>query len=351
MRSVSRSRLLLYTVAVWVVLAVAAEVGLRLVGLGPPRAADLAPRYSKFQPDDELIWALKPDWDGFELNNVPVHHNSLGLRGAEPGSPGGNGPFRILFLGDSVTYGHHLPGSQTIPHLLENELRARPGRPLEVINAGVPGYSTFQEAAQLRRLGRKIAPHLVLLGFCLNDVTERYRSLATFGGPRYFMINVDTAAGLSWPRRLWLSSAIRQAVVRMVRAAARSGEAYRLRTLWEEPENPKIVAAWRTVLDEIDQIAAEAEALGVPLAVIIYPHARQVEMASGAEAPQQMLTAHLSSRSIPHLDLLGPLRRSPLRMQQIFFDLTHFSAPGAQQAAQEIAEFIRAEGLVAGPDQ
>ena len=346
-RALPWPRRILYTVAIWAVVVGVLEIGLRLTGLGPPRAVELAPQYSKFLPDPELIWVLKPNWNGFEFNDVPVHHNSLGLRGPEPAPPGPDGPLRVLFVGDSVTYGHNLPAAATIPRRLQEHLQARTRRPIEVINAGVPGYSTFQEAIQIRRHGETLAPGLILLGFCLNDVTERYTSLAAFGGPRYFMLDVDTAAGLSWVQRIWLASATRESVVRLVRSAARRGEAYRLRALWEEPDSPEIVEAWRTVLDEIDSAAQEAAGLDVPLAVVIYPPARQVEMESGADDPQRRLAAHLERRAIPYLDLLGPLRRSRYRMQQMFLDVTHFSAKGTEVVSREVADFIVGTGLVA----
>jgi len=96
------------------------------------------------------------------------------------------------------------------------------------------------------------------------------------------------------------------------------------------------------VFTEIDQIAGEAQSLGARLAVIVYPHARQVEMPSGGEAPQEKLGAYLEARGIPFLDLLGPMRDSPFRMQQLFLDPTHLSPPGAAIAAKAIAEFILA---------
>ena len=339
-------RRILFTLAIWAGVVVLLEAGLHLAGLGPPRAVDLAPAYSKFVPDPRMIWALKPDWNGFEFNDVPVHHNSLGLRGPEPGPVGAGDSVRILFVGDSVTYGHNLPAAATIPRRLQDQLEGRSARSVQVVNAGVPGYSTFQEAAQIRRHGATLSPDLILLGFCLNDVTERYTSLAAFGGPRYFMLDVDTATGLSWPRRLWLGSSLRATGVRLLRGASRRGEAYRLRALWEEPGSAKILAAWQTVLDEIDQAAEEAGRLGVPLAVVIYPHARQVELASGTEDPQRTLIAHLEKRRIPYLDLLAPLRESSYRMQQMYLDVTHFSATGTEVVAPEIADFIVSHGLL-----
>jgi lysophospholipase L1-like esterase len=209
-----------------------------------------------------------------------------------------------------------------------------------VINTGVPGYSTFQSAGQLRRFGEQLAPDMVLLGFCLNDVTERYTKLAAYGGSRIFMLNVDTARGLAWPNRVWLASAIRQAFVGLIRGAASRGQDYRLRALWEEPDSSPIAEAWKTVFREIDDIRAEATRLGVPLGILIYPLAVQVEISSGYEAPQQVLATHLAGQGIPYLDLLAPLRDSPLPMRQLFLDITHFSPSGTVEVARIAASFV-----------
>src|SRR5438093_278244 len=74
------------------------------------------------------------------------------------------GGFRIVCLGDSVTFGFRVPlvfpdkptvydpYAQPYPRLLEDRLRAaNPGRWIEVIALAVPGYSSHQGRAWLQR--------------------------------------------------------------------------------------------------------------------------------------------------------------------------------------------------------
>src|SRR6185295_13051929 len=97
--------------------------------------------------------------------------SSLGFRGREHAVPKPPGAFRILGLGDSFTFGRHAP-DEVYLELLEARLRAR-GFPVDVINAGVPGYDTAQELGQLRKAGLGLGPDLVLLGFFVTgDVLE-----------------------------------------------------------------------------------------------------------------------------------------------------------------------------------
>jgi hypothetical protein len=128
-----------------------------------------------FTPDPVRRIRLAPNYSGW-FAGVPVHINSLGLRD-EREYPIVKRPntFRILVLGDSVTFGHGSVAAHTYPRLLEDDLRAwRPDVDWQVWNAAVPGYNTSQELAQLLDLGPVAKPDLVVVGFYENDVTDNF---------------------------------------------------------------------------------------------------------------------------------------------------------------------------------
>lgn len=108
--------------------------------------------------------------------DVPVHTNSLGLRDdREYDLRKKPGTFRILVLGDSVTFGHGSIAENTSPRLLEGKLRAwRPEVDWQVWNAAVPGYNTAQELAHLLEVGPSFQPDLVIVGFYENDLFDNY---------------------------------------------------------------------------------------------------------------------------------------------------------------------------------
>lgn len=125
-----------------------------------------------FLSDPVLGQRLAANYDGW-FAGVPARTNSLGFRDtreytlAKP-----PGTFRILVLGDSVTFGHGALYETSYPFLLEQRLREwRPDVKWEVWNLGVPGYNTAQELAQLHQVGERYAPDLVIVGFFLNDFT------------------------------------------------------------------------------------------------------------------------------------------------------------------------------------
>lgn len=120
---------------------------------------------------------LAPNYDGW-FAGVPVRTNSLGFRDrrdytlAKP-----PGVFRILVLGDSVTFGHGTLDDTTYPYLLEQELRRwRPEVNWEVWNLGVPGYNTAQELQYLLEIGPRASPDLVIVGFYPNDFTDNAKA-------------------------------------------------------------------------------------------------------------------------------------------------------------------------------
>jgi len=116
-----------------------------------------------------LSFMLKP---GFEGKKAPVTHNSLGFRGPEITLKKPENTYRIACLGGSSTYGHG-PTSQakTWPALLEAKLRTYyPGMPIQVINCGTSGYSTFENMVNLPLRIVDLEPDLLIVYQSINDM-------------------------------------------------------------------------------------------------------------------------------------------------------------------------------------
>jgi hypothetical protein len=125
-------------------------------------------RYSEY-PD--LIYELKPNIDtGY--SGARVRTNSEGLRAErEYARPKPPGVYRVLLLGDSQTFGNGVELEDTFGYLLEQELHRRSqGRRVEVINSGVDGYCTGQQAAFLESRGIGYDPDCVIILFIGNDL-------------------------------------------------------------------------------------------------------------------------------------------------------------------------------------
>ena len=102
-------------------------------------------------------------------------NNSLGMRDHERDTGiSAAKSFRILFLGDSMVQGYGVPLEESMVYLLENRLNEVPRRQrIDVLNAGVFGYSPMLEYLCLQELAPIVQPDLVMVGFFVgNDVGD-----------------------------------------------------------------------------------------------------------------------------------------------------------------------------------
>jgi lysophospholipase L1-like esterase len=82
---------------------------------------------------------------------------------------------RIVSLGDSYTVGYEVENEETFSQVLERELAAR-GFAVEVLNAGVSGYSTAEQLLYLERELLRYDPDVVLVTFYGNDLVDNSRT-------------------------------------------------------------------------------------------------------------------------------------------------------------------------------
>ena len=102
-----------------------------------------------------------------EQNEVHYDVNPSGFRGPAV-RPKPAGTRRLVFLGDSFTFGEGVHYQDTYPEVAARLLR-KEGQRVESCNLGVGGYNTTQEAEVLRLFGFDLKPDVVVLGYTLND--------------------------------------------------------------------------------------------------------------------------------------------------------------------------------------
>ena len=147
-------------------LLVLAEVGLRLAGWPTIEAA--------FE-HNEPYWRVDPDlvlapYNHRELGvDFPVSTNRDGLRTAHNARQPEAGAWRVVAMGCSTTFGWGVADDQAWPQRLEARGRAAGFGKLEVINAGQPGYTSFQGRWFWSEVVGAWQPDVVLLGFVVQD--------------------------------------------------------------------------------------------------------------------------------------------------------------------------------------
>jgi len=170
-----------------VVILVLAEAALRLAGR----------TYTEFhQPDPTLGYSFRPSAEGWYdgESRVYVRINRHGWRDRERTLARPPDGYRVAVLGDSFSAALQVPLEDAFPSVLERELagcEALAGRPVEVLNFGVDGYSTAQQLVVLRERAWPWDPDSVVLLFTPdNDLRDNSPSLAG-GTVRPFFKLVD----------------------------------------------------------------------------------------------------------------------------------------------------------------
>jgi len=125
-----------------------------------------------FSPGEEILLG-NPD-TGEVYRSVANNH---GWRDLDRTFSNPDGKYRILVLGDSVTFGPVVPDDKTYTRILANKLQAA-GYNAEVINISYGRWGTDQELEALTQEGVKYKPNLIVLQFDTNDIADNvfYRS-------------------------------------------------------------------------------------------------------------------------------------------------------------------------------
>lgn len=91
--------------------------------------------------------------------------------------------YRIVVLGDSITYGTHVNTKENWTEVLEDQLKECSNKKYEIINLAVPGYDNAYSVERFERRGQKYHPDLVLwYQYDLyRIVEEQQRILKKFG--------------------------------------------------------------------------------------------------------------------------------------------------------------------------
>lgn len=114
---------------------------------------------------DTVARVKAPEYD------VEYFVDSNGFRGMRDADPMvlNSDAVTILLLGDSFTFGAANSVDDIWPTFLSQKFK-EDGRPVNIINAGVEGYNTAQQALYLEELYSKYQPDIVLTMFLPNDL-------------------------------------------------------------------------------------------------------------------------------------------------------------------------------------
>jgi hypothetical protein len=163
------------------------ELGLRVLGYSPSYFSPWAANLWRYDP--LLGWINSEGQQGFLEHpqfRVSVKINSKSLRDIEHSIEKSNQTKRVLILGDSFVWGFGVETEQRFTDIVQREIKSIKNE-VEVINAGVSGWSTDQELLWLEKYGLDYNPDLVILLFYQNDLEDNLRYMVNnfYRKPRF----------------------------------------------------------------------------------------------------------------------------------------------------------------------
>lgn len=365
MPRLSRRRRVLYTSIIYfafIALLGLVEIGVRLalpqvssldlfVGTSQQKAQVANAQQSTiFEGDPLLLWRLKPNLNKVVWDFTVVSTNAQNLRSDDTIKAKAQGAVRIVCLGDSVTFGYRVPpvwperpgdydpNWLPYPMLLEKNLRAaNPAREVEVIAMAVPGYTSHQGLAWLRRDIDRLQPDLLIVSFGWNDVSfsevpdrESIRTSSFAVAARWL---IDYSQAFAHATK-WLRSGNQRQTPALT---GRRGPA------------PRVSA--QEYLDNLNEIISLARELEAGVVVIAAPYRDGVTNPPEADLMiryRTALRAEMQRKQIPFLEILELTEAAYPSNEGWFGELIHPNHMGHRLMAAELLELLSAERLAPG---
>jgi lysophospholipase L1-like esterase len=305
------------------------------------------------RPHPYLAYALTPS-----LRKDSATHNALGYRGGEISTAKPPQTVRILCLGGSSTYGVGASSDLfTWPAQLQEALaRIRPGLRVEAVNAGVPGYTSFESLIDLELRGVDLAPDIVVVYQGFNDLRAASRAADRVAGDNTHYRRPWTAPGgdsngvLAYSRAAllarWLFTRFPAHVADLSEYVVVDAQAPQ----FVRPVGEVALASYRR---NVSQIEAIAMAAGARVLIVTQAygestiHPDEIDIVdNGMAAFADIARDLVRRRGDPRIQLLDARRLLP-RFEGVFSEIDHLSDRGAQILGGLVAERIHELGWLA----
>lgn len=260
--------------------------------------------------------------------------------------------YRILFIGDSLVFRGDTSSGELYTQVIEKELKQSlkdDVKDISVINAGVRGYTTYQELEFLKLYGKNAQPDLIILGYVFNDVYYKYLhrpNVVTFklDHEPESLLNVFSdqtvlgdifknsyvAHGTVFATGIFYKKILRQPV-------------------YEFERRSDFFLAWKDHgWIDTDRLFGEMKKLlndaNIKMLVVIFPVSEQVHSSkevfneSYVLYPQKRIKEILQKYEIPWMDLTSAINEGG--GEKLFFDYLHLNSDGNDLVATEVTNHL-----------
>jgi len=281
-------------------------------------------------------WTNVPGYKSDARIPFRVTINGQRLRATREYSPAPVRPLRrIAMFGDSSTFGEEVNDEETVPALLEGELRDA-----EVLNFGVRGYGLGQMMLRMEDEAFALKPdHVVVVVYVPQDVTRDTSPYFSHNKP-VFSTKGDTLEVENVPVPLaseqpWL---IRHSFVAAWLFGRPQGDVEQEHVVPHAPRVRLMMA----------RLAASCAAHRVPLTVVTITFAGNLEQMEASATTSQFvgnLRRAVTESGVDALDLVDVLKAAYKREgAALLTPLGHWSRRGNELLARRIAEHLARDG-------
>ena len=302
-----------------------------------------------YLPDAQLDHVHKRNFQG-RWDGSWYETNSLGLRGGELRPTLTADEYRVLVLGDSCTFGKGVVEADCWPRQFERMLAERmpSGQRVLVANAGVNGYSPRQYLEVLRQRGGEFKPNLIVIGYNLNDFPNQTKAVDEV----VHQGKGNLRAAIPYDLRNFLG---RFALFRWLRATyyvmnrERDYAAAELMASKVKDQRQRDPARVAREVQRIDDIAAQANAMGARLCVFLFPYESLVYLDKYDSSAVDWLRGLCEERNIPFVSMVDEFRSLAHSQQpplQLFLrgDRYHPNTRGYALVAKRVLAVVEAQG-------
>ncbi len=291
-----------------------------------------------------IFWGVEPN-----LSAEPFLHKELGrrfkvstnsrsLRYAE--IPVGRQPrtVRILALGDSTTFGWGLEQDQTYPARLEHILQEKhPEVVIQVLNGGIPGYTSFQGLHHFKKNAAPYEPDIVLFGYIVQDARK-----TAITDKQQRLIDIEV-------QRRRINPLYRLRMVRYLHWKYVKYLSWRNQGLSERAEGDPTAQTRVPLADYEENILTFArlcKAQGAQLVLFGFP----LEVIGYTKYHRELLASVAKREGLPHFDPSNRIHEAA-RRETLYFpqDKGHPNAKGCALIARLLADYLEQERLLEGP--
>lgn len=312
------------------------EIFLRIIDpfqFRPKRdAAIFASQTYRLSRNKNILYELVPDSRAM-FEGIEFRINSAGFRD-KPYRIHKRDKKRIIFVGDSLTYGWLIPLEDTYHKQLENIFQDR-GYKVETMGMGVVGYNLIQEYFLIKERVARFNPDLLVLQIGPNDFERTVTVKTANQGKLLLTPYYDFQIPYMFPKN---------GFTRFLMSCSHLFKFINLKLYWLRKKReinftPKDIfqmgeeKAFR-YLDRVIDFSRNAK---IPLAVVIFPFRNSGDHYIYA-ALHEKIHWWLRRMKIPFLDLNKPF--NSVMTKNIWVDGLHPNRDGMEIAARELVDFI-----------